>query len=939
MDLSKCHAVYVDNRVQVPLCATKDSTVPPSQAQGGSAELADNVTKFCDAFGKVHVHNSGREFSAKLSELEDESISSCTPIFAFIDIAPETASLDPQAGHRRPSTDPMVLLRRPRGRNPSLTLPFEDEDAYGLRLLSRSASDLQLFGGPSLIVPIAVFRQADNREENLQQAIPQCLDAGAADALVCPLDQKKLDALRVHAYRTRRAVEKEKQRFLSLSPQKLRKQSWVGMDEQQPYGYLREAMVSKLMKSICNPETVIDEAMRPRSPLPQERRRLIETEVAKWSFSAHKFSDDELLYAGCVMVRHALRLPGLDQWQIDEDQLYRFFSACRNAYNSFVLYHNFRHAIDVLQSTFYILLVSGMLPQYPDGTAQEPVNSLAAILTPFEVLTLIISAIGHDVGHPGVNNAFLINLKSPLAQLYNDKSVLEAFHCAAYSQILRRHWPAAFQSASMRKLMITSILATDMGLHGDFMNHLSALSDRVVKSTVDSWSPNELEENQRTLCGLIIKCADISNVARQWTVAEEWTDILQQEFHNQGEMEKEVGMKTALFGGPPELGNVIELAKGQIGFMEFFAYPLFQGIGSMLPGVLPCAEEITKNLAIWREVASKGSAASVPLLNRKRPSPVRVPSRTHTLVHTPHEDAIPEEEDPPRITSPVPEENQPASPTAAAASPMSGNSDEAESPTSPKVSSSYPNARELSSATSPSNNPSIASRPSETLTAPWSSSTFANTMTPISCQTESSSLSCPTTAEGDEDRKRQGDLPSSYPMPRVQRNSPPDYRFGASKSVDRLTTSNYEPKNAASTSLLPPAPIRDSSQQNSLEDLPGAAGRSPSRFTSIMTRLGTSPHRGSAKAPRFTLGGGGDSPASSVAGNLNVPPPTSSANGATPGDDVTSHSSQQSDSNKHSGGSSQAPNSPGRTLSKRISRLRLAFWRKGSTKTAGEIET
>lgn len=35
-----------------------------------------------------------------------------------------------------------------------------------------------------------------------------------------------------------------------------RKLSWVGVDEDTPYGYLRESMVSSLMGGICDPEVV-----------------------------------------------------------------------------------------------------------------------------------------------------------------------------------------------------------------------------------------------------------------------------------------------------------------------------------------------------------------------------------------------------------------------------------------------------------------------------------------------------------------------------------------------------------------------------------------------------------------------------------------------------------------------------------------------------------
>jgi hypothetical protein len=199
------------------------------------------------------------------------------------------------------------------------------------------------------------------------------------------------------------------------------------------------------------------------------------------------------------------------------EDLKTFLMACRAAYNGFVLYHNFRHVIDVLQAVFYFLLQLGTLPPYPPNSAtppaSKPLSPIAALLQPFDALTLLVSAIGHDVGHPGVNNAFLVALKAPLAQLYNDNSVLEAFHCAAYSQILRRYWPVAFEDTNMRKLLITSILATDMGVHFKYMADLGNLQSKLHDNKgTDGWSPQVLNEYKTLTCGLLIKCADISNV-------------------------------------------------------------------------------------------------------------------------------------------------------------------------------------------------------------------------------------------------------------------------------------------------------------------------------------------------------------------------------------------------------------------------------------------
>jgi 3',5'-cyclic-nucleotide phosphodiesterase len=368
-----------------------------------------------------------------------------------------------------------------------------------------------------------------------------CLEAGALDVVQGPLHKAGILGLTVHAYRIYKAAKKEQAGFLAQARSR-RKQSWVGVEEEEkPYAYMREAMVRKLLKAICEPETVIEDYQHRELHVDDARKPIIAREVGNWSFCAHDFSEDELVYAGYCMLDHALQMPELTSWRMSKgekfssttipppqctsingstphpDQLLRFMQGCRVAYNSFVLYHNFRHAVDVLQSLFYFIVQIGTIPPYPKDSAPPPFSNdkspIAKLLQPFDALTLLISAIGHDVGHPGVNNMFLVKLNAPLAQLYNDQSVLEAFHCAAYSQILRRHWPSAFDDKDLRKLMISSILATDMGVHPKYMKQLGHLQEKIHESkTTDGWSPKDLEEYRVLLCGLLIKCADISNV-------------------------------------------------------------------------------------------------------------------------------------------------------------------------------------------------------------------------------------------------------------------------------------------------------------------------------------------------------------------------------------------------------------------------------------------
>jgi 3',5'-cyclic-nucleotide phosphodiesterase len=138
------------------------------------------------------------------------------------------------------------------------------------------------------------------------------------------------------------------------------------------------------------------------------------------------------------------------------------------------------------------------------------------------------------------------------------------------------------------------------------MERMGSLQEKFYANdkSVDGWKPQDIELYKTLACGLLIKCADISNVARPWTVAEKWTQILQEEFANQGEMEKEVGMETALFGGPPELGNIYKLATSQIGFMSIFALPLFEGISDLLPQLQFTCDHIRRNQEQWHEYAN-----------------------------------------------------------------------------------------------------------------------------------------------------------------------------------------------------------------------------------------------------------------------------------------------------------------------------------------------
>ncbi|KAJ2905928.1 putative 3,5-cyclic-nucleotide phosphodiesterase 2 [Zalerion maritima] len=656
MDNATCNIVYVDRNVRRDEVA--NNAVVETGFSPECEHLSGNLRLLRDVFNDIHLCATGTECISTLASLHGSSMIHLKPTLVLVDMPYDEKVPAEPARSRSPSPH---SVPPPEERLGSSTDEEKTPkaDMYGLRLLERVVSESLLRNLSRLVVPIPIIRpplangypdsdgdcvgvdaetvaglpNGKRRSAFLpnRKLLKRCLDLGAIDVITSPMTEKTLVNLEVQAYRAHKDAAKEQQAMLEV--RRGRKRSWVGVNEEKPFAYLREAMVSGLMNGICRVGGGDHDSrvMGVQLDVPAERHAKIAEAVGKWHFCAHSFSEDELVVAARVIFKHALSMPEFEKWRIPTDQLTSFLVACKAAYNNFVPYHNFRHVVDVLQATFHLLVSIGALAPYPadsDEARLTPVvrSPLGALIEPHDALTLLITAIGHDVGHPGVNNGFLVTLNAPLAQLYNDRSVLESFHCAAYSQILRRYWPTAFEEADMRKLMISSILATDMGLHFDYMKKLGDAQEKLQeRNTTEGWNGRMLEDHKTLVCSLIIKCADISNVARKHDAALRWMYILNDEFSRQVSMEDELSITSSLYA--PLKKDPVSLYQSQIGFMNIFAIPLFQGVADIMPTLKYTVDELDINKALFED---KIAAAELP--RRGRFSQEAFSPRTMSLV-------------------------------------------------------------------------------------------------------------------------------------------------------------------------------------------------------------------------------------------------------------------------------------------------------------------
>ncbi|KAL0209601.1 hypothetical protein RCL1_008439 [Eukaryota sp. TZLM3-RCL] len=260
-------------------------------------------------------------------------------------------------------------------------------------------------------------------------------------------------------------------------------------------------------------------------------------------------------------------------------------------------YHNFAHAIDVSQMCFFLL----------SSVRQR------RLIEPVEQLALMTAALCHDVEHPGLNNAFLVQARSPLAIFYNDLSVLENHHASRASMILIKEQNNFVSHLSptlwnrFRSVMVSCILSTDMAQHSKFLQNIAQLKeDCSISNECDETVDEVLRSSplQRlTLCQALLKICDIGNPTRPFRIARKWAELLIQEFLGQSETEKVHGLQSIIFPSGVTEDVYSNLSGLQIGFMESVVKPLLQSTRPIIGATLDLLlNEVESNKKNWQEI-------------------------------------------------------------------------------------------------------------------------------------------------------------------------------------------------------------------------------------------------------------------------------------------------------------------------------------------------
>ncbi|KAF8820202.1 3'5'-cyclic nucleotide phosphodiesterase domain-containing protein [Cardiosporidium cionae] len=296
----------------------------------------------------------------------------------------------------------------------------------------------------------------------------------------------------------------------------------------------------------------------------------------------------------------------------------------QRCYRQDVSYHNQLHAAEVAHLLVYLLnqiqllrRVStekftatelSFLPSFSNvdagmGNNTAPPQQLNGSLA---FVVAVLSALAHDVAHPGKTNNYLINSGTPLAIIYNDKSVLENYHSCILFQLIKQPSNNIFGTLSfsewrmVRRIIIEMILATDMAFHFEFIGELRARRQAVnfkhLQNETDGWI---LTKN-------CLKLADIGHAFLVWDLHKEFSDRVCKEIMIQEEDE----VRFQLPRSPLCLTeNAQSIPKSQSSFLQFIVTPLLEEmqLAQSQANLHQIVDQVQQNTMKWEAMRNVGT--------------------------------------------------------------------------------------------------------------------------------------------------------------------------------------------------------------------------------------------------------------------------------------------------------------------------------------------
>jgi len=236
-------------------------------------------------------------------------------------------------------------------------------------------------------------------------------------------------------------------------------------------------------------------------------------------------------------------------------------------------FHNFEHASHVTMSVVKLLsriVAPNIHIEEDDIEAALHDKTYGITSDPLTQFAVVLSALIHDVDHPGVPNSQLTKEKTRLAELYRDKSVAEQNSVdlawtllmeGNFKNLRKTIYHSEAEFKRFRALLVNTVLATDI-----MDKELGALR----KARWNKAFNEEVVEDQMTAVNRkativiehIIQASDIAHTMQHWHIYRKWNSRLFEEMYK------------AYTEGRAEKNPAQTWYEGEIGFFDFYIIPL-----------------------------------------------------------------------------------------------------------------------------------------------------------------------------------------------------------------------------------------------------------------------------------------------------------------------------------------------------------------------------
>lgn len=246
-------------------------------------------------------------------------------------------------------------------------------------------------------------------------------------------------------------------------------------------------------------------------------------------------------------------------------------------------YHNFKHAVSVLQFVHLLIIKT---------KAQN-------FMSQYELFAILISALVHDIDHPGHTNHYEINTRSHLALRYNDKSVLENHHCCLAFYLIHSKDINLLENLDhvnfsiIRNIIVECVLATDMKHHAEL---ISKMEDKFFEKF------NWVDYQDKLLFSkILVHTADLSNQVRPFEISVKGSNSLRNEFLCQLKKEEIMNLPSLDY---MKLYDDKSFYSSEIFFSSNIVKPLWNVLSELFTDLKDYATNIDDNIQRWKELAN-----------------------------------------------------------------------------------------------------------------------------------------------------------------------------------------------------------------------------------------------------------------------------------------------------------------------------------------------